>query len=180
MNNSTNQENKKQLYNLSEEVRRCTSCSLWKKRTLPVSGECNCDNNETAKVMLVYFSPNEEDDRQGTTLNGVEKKYVKEILKSHKFKEQNLFVTPLIKCYSKNKSEIKSKNISTCKKTYLLNQIELINPELIILCGSKVISSLIGKNYPLKKYQNKTISKIINKKSRFFFLTCNVTKLNIK
>ncbi len=162
----SNQEKRKQLYNLSEDIRRCTSCPLWKGKTLSVSG----DGSENAKVMFVYYSPSEEDDRQGTTLNDDIRKLYFDLLKKHKLKEKDVFVTPLIKCYSKRKNKVTSKCITSCKNKFLLTQIGIIKPNLIVLSSSKVIKSVLGNNYPLKKYNGK----IVKKNNQNYLLTSNL------
>ena len=41
------------LYDLAEQIRRCTKCPLWKGRTLAVPG----DGAEKAKIMVIGEAP---------------------------------------------------------------------------------------------------------------------------
>jgi len=55
-----------EIYDLSEQIRRCTACPLWKERTLAVPGE----GNREAKIIFIAEAPRLEEDRQGLPFVG--------------------------------------------------------------------------------------------------------------
>jgi len=108
------------LYSIAEEIRRCTACSLWKSRTLAVPGDGK------GKIIVVLPPPTDAEDRLGIS----------------KLKLEHIFVTHITKCYGKTTKE----NLKTCKDLWLDKQINLINPEKIILVGKEAQSMF--KNDP--------------------------------
>jgi DNA polymerase len=54
------------MYSLSEEIRKCTKCSLCNTRTLSVPGEGPTD----AKILIVGEGPGAEEDRTGIPFVG--------------------------------------------------------------------------------------------------------------
>jgi uracil-DNA glycosylase len=102
------------LYSISEEIRKCTSCPLWKSRTLAVPGDGK------GKIMVVLPPPTDEEDRLGTS----------------KVKLENVFVTHITKCYGNTTK----KYLKTCKGLWLDQQIQELQPEKIILVGKEAQS----------------------------------------
>jgi uracil-DNA glycosylase len=110
-----------QLYDLAEDIRRCTSCPLWKDRTLAVPGD------RKGKVVMVFSHPSEEEDRLGTLI--VEDCSLLEKLGLSK---DDCFFTTLLKCYPKNVVDL-DEHYATCKSLWLDKQIEAINPHVVIV-----------------------------------------------
>ena len=110
-----------QLYDLAEDIRRCTSCSLWKNRTLAVPGD------RKGKVIFVFSHPNEEEDRLGTLI--VEDCSLLEKLGLSK---DDCFFTTLIKCYPKKETNL-DEHYKTCKSLWLDKQIKVIDPRVVIV-----------------------------------------------
>ena len=107
------------LYSIAEGIRKCTSCPLWKSRTLAVPGDGQ------GKVMVVLPPPTDEEDRLGAS----------------KLKLENAFVTHITKCYGNTTKE----NLKTCKNLWLDQQIQELQPEKIILVGKEAQSMVKDK-----------------------------------
>ena len=76
------------LFSLSEQIRRCTACPLWKKRTLAVSGE----GSKNARMMFVGEAPGSEEDRLGQPFVGRSGKFLDEMLKLANIKRNKVFI----------------------------------------------------------------------------------------
>ena len=48
------------LFSIAENIRKCTSCPLYKNATLAIPG----DGPKDAKIMVVGEAPGEQEDRQ--------------------------------------------------------------------------------------------------------------------
>ncbi len=122
----------KQLYDLAEEIKRCTSCKLWKKRLLAVPGQGQGD------IMLIGDFPGEEEDRQGTPFVGEK---LDKLLSLANLSMEEVFVTYCLKCYPI--SGFGAEELGKCRK-WLDAQIEVINPKLIILFGETAMNQFVS------------------------------------
>src|SRR5262249_41480637 len=58
----------------------------------------------------------------------------------------NLLIKNTVKCPPKNTPPPRKREVDTCTSLYLFEQIELINPALIMLLGSVATKKLLGVN----------------------------------
>jgi DNA polymerase len=150
------------LFSLSEEIRRCAQCPLWKNRTLAVPGEGPKD----AALMIVGEAPSAEEDHQGIPFIGRTGKFLKAILKEYKINQENVFMTGAVKCKPQANRTPKKSELETCKELWLDKQIEVLKPKIIILLGSTALWSLL-KEKDLARIHGK----IIEKDNQKYFVT---------
>ena len=143
-----------ELFKLAEGIRRCTSCSLWKKRTLAVPGEG--ENN--SKIMIIGEAPGTEEDRQGLPFVGKSGIVLDEIMKIAGISRKDVFITGAVKCHPPKNRIPSSKELKTCRELWLDNQIDIVKPKLIIILGKSALFSLIGDG-KLAELHSKVISK---------------------
>ena len=75
------------------------------------------------------------------------------MLKEVGINKKDVFMTNLVKCHGKNSA----KSYATCKNLWLEKQIGLIEPKIIVLMGSVVLSSFLrGKS--LKDFHGSLIN----------------------
>ncbi len=120
------------LHDIAEGVRKCTACPLWKERLLPVSG----DGKQDSEKIILFTIPNEEEDRKGEVLQ-VEN-------------SENVFTTPLVKCFPKEMEVTKDMKRTCCEK-WLIKQIELIEPKEVDMSlldeeSKKILKSVLEKH----------------------------------
>jgi uracil-DNA glycosylase len=140
------------LHSIAENIRRCTKCERWKNRTLTLSGE----GSESARIVVVTSYPTNEQDRQGNFFVGKEGELLLTLLENINLTKKDVFVAPLVKCYSDTFPL--ATEINECK-SYLLSQIDLINPELIVLLGNGVIQEFLGDDIDLAIGHGTIVSK---------------------
>jgi DNA polymerase len=131
---------KEELYKLEEEIRRCTACSLWKKRTLTVPGE----GSSGAKIMIVGEAPGAEEDRQGKPFIGRAGKLLDKLLEIARLKKENVFITNCVKCRPPGNRNPNAAELKACKN-WLDNQISVIKPKLIVVLGRVALKNLLSK-----------------------------------
>lgn len=141
------------LYELSEEMRKCTSCELWKGRTLVVTGE----GPVGAKVMLIGEGPGADEDRTGRPFVGRAGKLLNGILEEVGLKREEIFIANCVKCRPPENRNPSVGEMKACKK-WLDKQIEVVNPKLIVLLGRVALNNLLGEE-KIKDFRGRVIER---------------------
>ncbi len=150
------------LNNLKRECENCYTCAIGKERTNLVFG---AGNPNTAKAVLIGEAPGEQEDLQGLPFVGKAGQFLDEYLqKAGIDRKKDLFIINTLKCRPfviKNSDKgIKSnrppkKEEKLACESFMLKQIEIINPKLIILCGNNALKSLCGSKYTITNVHGK-------------------------
>jgi len=128
-----------QLSLMKREVRDCTRCELHLKRTQAVFGT----GNPFAELMLIGEGPGEEEDKQGEPFVGKSGQLLDKILAAAGFsREENVYIANIVKCRPPGNREPQPEERAACLP-FLLRQIELIQPGMIVLLGSTALKALI-------------------------------------
>ncbi len=150
------------LFSLSEGIRKCTSCPLYKGSTLAVPGE----GPQNAKLMILGEAPGEEEDRQGLPFVGRSGKYLESLLKTAGINRKEVFITNAVKHRPSGNRTPKASEIKICAELWLDKQIGVIKPRLIILLGSVALRSM-----KIQGTVEKLHGKIIKKNGQNYFIT---------
>ncbi|MFO7617641.1 MAG: uracil-DNA glycosylase [Bacteroidales bacterium] len=143
-----------QLSRMKREVRDCTRCELHLKRTQAVFGT----GNPFAGLMLIGEGPGEEEDRQGEPFVGKSGQLLDKILEAAGFsREENVYIANIVKCRPPGNREPKPEERAACLP-YLMQQIQLIQPEIIILLGSTALKGLIDPEGRITQLRGKWIT----------------------
>ena len=129
------------LFTIAEGIRTCTSCPLYKERTLTVPGS----GPDNAKIMIIGEGPGQEEDRQGLPFIGRSGKLLTEVLTESGLDREEFFITNTVKCRPPGNRNPLPTEMSTCKDLWLGKQIELINPDIIVLLGNMALNSVLGR-----------------------------------
>jgi uracil-DNA glycosylase len=128
------------LEELAAQIRVCTKCPLWKSRTLAVPG----DGKARAKVMIIGEAPGREEDESGHPFVGATGRFLNHVLEGTGLDRTDFFITNTVKCRPPKNRTPKRLEVDTCTSNYLFEQIELINPKLIVLLGVVAAKTLLG------------------------------------
>lgn len=129
-----------QLEAMAEMIRVCTKCPLWESRTHAVPG----DGKYAAKVMIIGEAPGKEEDESGKPFVGSAGRYLDHVLEGTGLDRGDFFITNTVKCRPPKNRVPKSLEIKTCTTNYLFNQIELLNPKLVMLLGVVAAKTVLG------------------------------------
>jgi len=127
---------------LATQIRSCVQCPLHATRTKAVPGE----GASSARVMLIGEAPGREEDQRGQPFVGAAGRFLDEVLAGSGVNRGDLFITNTVKCRPENNRPPRKREVDTCTSLYLFEQIELINPALIMLLGSVATKKLLGVN----------------------------------
>ncbi|MAS36861.1 MAG: uracil-DNA glycosylase [Anaerolineaceae bacterium] len=118
------------LKKIAEEVRTCTRCPLYQGTTNPVPGAGHPD----AEIMFIGEGPGFYEDKQGLPFVGRSGNYLNELLRIINLDRQKVFITNVVKHRPPENRDPQPDEILACKP-YLDQQIEIINPAVIVTLG---------------------------------------------
>jgi uracil-DNA glycosylase len=130
------------LEQLKAEVNGCTLCALSQKRTNVVFGE----GYPQAKLMCIGEGPGYYEDQMGRPFVGKSGELLDKILGVCGFsRNENVYIANIVKCRPPDNRDPLPEERTTCLP-YLLKQIEIIQPKIIVLLGSTALKGLIDPN----------------------------------
>jgi len=119
------------LEELHEQIINCKKCRLWQSAKHAVAGEGPTD----ARIMLVGQNPGAEEDETGRPFVGRSGKYLTKTLAENGIKREELFITNIVKHVTPQNRKPFADETAACLP-YLITQIHLIKPKIIILVGA--------------------------------------------
>ncbi len=149
------------LEELAEQIRVCIKCPLHESRTIAVPG----DGKSTAKVMIIGEAPGKDEDASGHPFVGAAGRFLNSVLEGTGIDRNDLFITNIVKCRPPKNRTPKRLEIETCTSNYLFEQIELVNPKLIMLLGGVAAKKLLGV-----KTINEARGKVIERDGRKYIV----------
>ena len=130
-----------------KSISLCKKCSLGHTRNKFVFG--NGDPN--ADLMLIGEAPGEEEDLKGEPFVGRAGKLLNKILAAiDKNRSDGVFITNVLKCRPPNNRDPLLSEVDKCEP-YLIKQIEIIKPKLIVALGKISGNTLLKKDNSLKE-----------------------------
>ncbi|MGC8993546.1 MAG: type-4 uracil-DNA glycosylase [Candidatus Aenigmatarchaeota archaeon] len=150
--------NEEELKKISEEIKNCNKCPLYKSRKNAVPGEGDFKSG----IMLIGEAPGFNEDLQGRPFVGRAGKLLEEFLKSVGKRREEVFITNVVKCRPPNNRQPEENEIKICTSLYLDRQIEIIKPKLIVCLGN-ISASYIFKKFGLRfESMNKQHGKVFS------------------
>ncbi|HKP85550.1 MAG TPA: uracil-DNA glycosylase [Blastocatellia bacterium] len=133
-------ERARRLEELAEVIRVCVKCPLHESRKIAVPG----DGRPGAKLMMIGEAPGKDEDETGHPFVGAAGRVLNGLLEGAGIDRGDVFITSTVKCRPPNNRTPKRLEVDTCVSNYLQEQIELINPKLIMLLGGVAAKKLLG------------------------------------
>ena len=153
----------KQLDDLKNKCLQCQDCELGKTRINIVFSD---GTPNSAKAILIGEAPGENEDKTGTPFVGRAGKLLNEFLeKAGISRENDLYIINTVKCRPPKNRVPSDEEKQACEK-YLLKQIEVINPEVLIFCGATALKSFYPKKTPISKIRGEILELEIGGKER--------------
>lgn len=126
---------------LANDCSQCRRCSLGNTRIQAVVGR----GSFQATVMVVGEGPGQTEDETGLPFVGKAGQLLDKILASVNLStEQDVYITNAVKCRPPENRTPTPEEIEACRP-YLLEQIRLIDPKIILLTGATAVRSILGE-----------------------------------
>ena len=122
------------------QVQGCTRCELHRGRTQTVFGEGNPD----ADLMVVGEGPGSEEDRSGRPFVGRAGELLNKQIQAMGLSREQIYIANVVKCRPPNNRTPTPQEADTCGH-YLRQQIEVIQPKVILTVGGPAVKLLTGK-----------------------------------
>lgn len=144
--------NTNKLDELKIKYKNCKKCPLSNGRTNFVYGE----GNPKAKLLIIGEGPGEEEDKTGKPFVGPAGQLLTKMLKAIKLERHEVYIANIVKCrppFNRNPLPMET---SACLP-YLIEQIELIQPKLLLLLGKVAANTLFKSADTLGNYRQREL-----------------------
>ncbi len=147
---------------LTTQAAGCTECGLHETRTQVVFGS----GDPNADLMFIGEAPGADEDRQGEPFVGKAGKLLTQIIESGmKLKRSEVYIANVLKCRPPGNRNPEPVEVETCSP-YLIRQIELVQPKVVVALGSFAAQMLLRKKVGISKLRGE-------------FYPCNVAGLRV-
>jgi uracil-DNA glycosylase family 4 len=123
---------------LQQRIAACEKCSLCQSRTQTVFGV----GNPQADLMVIGEAPGAEEDKQGEPFVGAAGKLLDNMLKAIGLNRQKVFIANILKCRPPSNRNPSNEEAMACE-AYLLRQIDLIQPKMVLSVGGVSAKNLL-------------------------------------
>lgn len=123
---------------LIRKILSCQACPLFKGRTQAVPGE----GNRQARLLFVGEAPGRDEDLQGRPFVGRAGQLLTRIIQAMGFRREEVYIANVIKCRPPENRTPRPDEVKACSP-YLLRQIELIRPKVIVALGKVATDFLL-------------------------------------
>ena len=138
---------------LAQHCNHCHRCGLGDSRTHAVVGRGNLQ----APIMIVGEAPGQNEDETGLPFVGRSGQLLEKILASVNLDtEHDVYICNIIKCRPPANRDPGTEEVAACKP-YLLEQIRLIDPKIILLTGAISLRSITGEKRGITKVRGNWI-----------------------
>jgi DNA polymerase len=130
---------------LRAEVLACTKCKLHSGRQNAVFGE----GDPTARVMFIGEAPGASEDESGRPFVGPSGQLLDRILEAAMgLRRPEVFIANLNKCWPSSNRAPDAEEVAACLP-YLEQQIQLVQPEVLVCLGRTAAQNLLGSTESL-------------------------------
>ena len=126
------------LAEIADAVAKCTRCPLYATATNPVPGSGSAD----ADFMVVGEAPGEKEDLQGVPFVGAAGQLLTKILAAINLSRDDVFVVNVLKHRPPGNRNPLPEEVTACSP-YLVRQIELVKPKVILALGTFAAQTLL-------------------------------------
>jgi len=126
---------------IREDLGDCTRCVLHKGRKNLVFGVGNPD----AELMFVGEGPGADEDEQGEPFVGRAGQLLNNMIAAMGLRRQDIYIANVVKCRPPSNRTPEREECDTCSP-FLLRQIEVIRPRVIVALGAVAAKTLLSVN----------------------------------
>jgi DNA polymerase len=158
---ATKEERRAELTAVYRQARACTYCpELASTRTQAVFGSGNAD----ADLMFVGEAPGAREDEQGIPFVGAAGKLLGELLAEVGLDRTDVFICNVLKCRPPGNRDPLPGEIENCQ-SYLMRQVELIQPRVICTLGNFAMKLLRGEPTGISRLHGQAEIRVIGERA---------------
>ena len=137
------------LEKLNQACSSCDRCSLSQKRHQVVIGR----GENQPDIAIIGEAPGKQEDKLGQPFVGDSGKFLGKMLEAVKF-DSNVYFTNTVRCRPPNNRKPSAEEIKACKP-YLIDELRLVKPKIIICAGAIAVAGLTGKKESITSLRGK-------------------------
>jgi DNA polymerase len=144
---------------LVKAAKHCEGCPLYRRATQTVFGE----GPKTARAIFIGEQPGDEEDLAGHPFVGPSGRYLDKCLVEAGIVRADVYVTNAVKHFKwtpRGKRRLhgkpNSREMAACRP-WLLAEIELLEPELLVLLGATAAQSLLGASFRITRQRGQVL-----------------------
>jgi uracil-DNA glycosylase family protein len=141
---------------LRREIRACRACPLAHHRRRACPGE----GPERAAIAFVGEAPGYEEDRQGRPFVGPAGRLLTELLEQAGISRRRVYITNAVKCLPPKRggsAEPAPEALAACRP-FLLREIELVRPAVLVALGRTATQALLGTAIPMARARGRVFA----------------------
>ena len=135
---------------LEAEIRACRRCELAGQRTQVVIGR----GSRHAEWLVVGEAPGAEEDRQGRPFVGPAGQLLDRMLAAIGLDETRVYIANTVKCRPPGNRDPRPEEVAACHD-FLLDQITLLQPRILLVVGRVAAQTLLGTEAPLSRLRGR-------------------------
>lgn len=135
---------------LKQIVASCTLCDLHRTRTQTVFGV----GHPAADWLIIGEAPGADEDRKGEPFVGRAGQLLTNMLRAIGLAREEVFIANILKCRPPNNRDPQHYEVASCRP-YLRQQIEFIQPKIILALGRIAAQSLLKTDTPIGRMRGK-------------------------
>jgi DNA polymerase len=135
---------------LQQTVKACRACALRGGCTQTVFGV----GNHQAELLVIGEAPGADEDRQGEPFVGRAGQLLNAMLLAIGYKREAVYIANIVKCRPPNNRDPSAEEALSCEP-YLLRQIELIKPKVILSVGRISAQNLLKSDIAVGKLRGR-------------------------
>ena len=135
---------------LRSRVSECKACELHTSRTRTVFGV----GNQHADWLVIGEAPGADEDAQGEPFVGRAGQLLNAMLFACDLKREQVYIANILKCRPPDNRDPRPDEVASCEP-YLMRQIELIRPKLILAVGRIAAQNLLQCDTPIGKLRGR-------------------------
>jgi len=139
------------LSSFHKEICNCQLCPLSKTRQNFVFGV----GNPQADIVFVGEAPGKQEDIQGIPFVGRAGKLLDKILSAIQLTRDDVYICNVLKCRPPENRDPLPSEVEKCEP-YLINQLQIIQPKLIVALGRIAACTILKTKESLKNLRNQT------------------------
>jgi uracil-DNA glycosylase family 4 len=126
----------------------CTRCKLHKGRNKIVFG----DGNPKAELVFVGEGPGHDEDVQGLPFVGRAGKLLTQMIEAMGLHRKDVYICNVVKCRPPENRAPEKDEVATCSP-FLMRQIDVIAPKVIVCLGSVAAQTLLETNRGISQFR---------------------------
>ncbi len=130
------------------DIGECTRCRLHQQRNKIVFG----DGNGKASLVFVGEGPGHDEDMQGIPFVGRAGQLLTQMIDAMGLRREDVYICNIVKCRPPENRLPEKDEIATCSP-FLLRQIGVIRPKVIVCLGNVAAQTLLGTHKSISQYR---------------------------